>query len=195
VDLTTLPRGMVFIDLPNITSGGHAYGNIRFKFPNLAKVLTEGTRNVGIHAYVVNKGSRQELFREIDRSGINVVAVSPGKSVDGRLIFDLIVGALSDTYDIAILASGDRDYVRVVQKTHELHKSVWIASFEQSIALSLRAQADKFIKLDDHFADISFTKELFDATCADCGKPCKVPFKPVTGAPVYCLNCLPRHRK
>lgn len=158
-------------------------------------VYTNGTRNAGVFAYVVNKGSRQELFREIDRSGINVVAVSPGKSVDGRLIFDLIIGALSDSYDVCILASGDRDYVKVVQKAKELNKHVWIASFSDSIVQALEAQADKFIKLDDYLKEISFTRKLFDATCADCGNPCQVPFQPVTGAPIYCRNCLPKYRK
>jgi CxxC-x17-CxxC domain-containing protein len=28
-----------------------------------------------------------------------------------------------------------------------------------------------------------------DATCADCGKLCKVPFKPNGKKPVYCINC------
>lgn len=28
-----------------------------------------------------------------------------------------------------------------------------------------------------------------DATCADCGKACKVPFKPNGKKPVYCINC------
>jgi len=74
---------MAFIDFPNITSGGGAYGTMRIDFAGLAKVLTEGTRPVGVQAYVVNKGWRQELFREMDRSGLSVQAVSPGKSVDG----------------------------------------------------------------------------------------------------------------
>lgn len=28
-----------------------------------------------------------------------------------------------------------------------------------------------------------------DATCADCGKACKVPFKPNGKKPVFCINC------
>lgn len=33
------------------------------------------------------------------------------------------------------------------------------------------------------------TREMFDATCASCGKPCKVPFKPREDRPVYCSEC------
>jgi len=33
------------------------------------------------------------------------------------------------------------------------------------------------------------------AICSDCGKECEVPFKPTEGRPVYCQDCLPKHRK
>jgi CxxC-x17-CxxC domain-containing protein len=32
-------------------------------------------------------------------------------------------------------------------------------------------------------------RELFDATCAQCGVATRVPFKPVPGRPVYCKDC------
>ena len=38
-------------------------------------------------------------------------------------------------------------------------------------------------------------REMHDATCSDCGQPCQVPFKPMEGRPVYCRNCVPKHRK
>jgi len=30
--------------------------------------------------------------------------------------------------------------------------------------------------------------------CTDCGKTATVPFKPVAGKPVYCSECLSKHR-
>jgi CxxC-x17-CxxC domain-containing protein len=30
--------------------------------------------------------------------------------------------------------------------------------------------------------------------CTDCGKSAVVPFKPTAGKPVYCKECLPKHR-
>ena len=33
------------------------------------------------------------------------------------------------------------------------------------------------------------TREMFDATCANCGAECKVPFKPREVRPVYCSEC------
>lgn len=37
-------------------------------------------------------------------------------------------------------------------------------------------------------------REMFDAVCASCGKPCKVPFQPRDDRPVYCSDCFSRQR-
>ncbi len=35
----------------------------------------------------------------------------------------------------------------------------------------------------------SDSHEMFDAVCDECGKDCKVPFKPSTDKPIYCSDC------
>ncbi|MDO9540511.1 MAG: DNA-directed RNA polymerase [Methanocalculus sp.] len=37
-------------------------------------------------------------------------------------------------------------------------------------------------------------REMSKAVCSDCGCECEVPFKPTEGRPVYCRDCLPKHR-
>ena len=37
-------------------------------------------------------------------------------------------------------------------------------------------------------------REMFDAVCAECGAPCKVPFQPRSDRPVYCSDCFSRRR-
>lgn len=32
-------------------------------------------------------------------------------------------------------------------------------------------------------------REMFEAVCAQCGAPARVPFKPAAGRPVYCRDC------
>lgn len=32
-------------------------------------------------------------------------------------------------------------------------------------------------------------RQMYDAVCASCGKPCKVPFQPRSDRPVYCSDC------
>ncbi len=39
----------------------------------------------------------------------------------------------------------------------------------------------------------SFKREMHQATCADCGKECEVPFKPIEGRAVYCRDCYRKH--
>jgi CxxC-x17-CxxC domain-containing protein len=37
-------------------------------------------------------------------------------------------------------------------------------------------------------------KQMFDATCSECGTPTQVPFQPNPGRPVYCQACFARKR-
>ncbi len=34
---------------------------------------------------------------------------------------------------------------------------------------------------------------MYDAVCSDCGKDCKVPFKPTSGKPIYCSSCFEKY--
>jgi CxxC-x17-CxxC domain-containing protein len=35
---------------------------------------------------------------------------------------------------------------------------------------------------------------MFDAVCASCGKPTKVPFQPRNDKPIYCSECFAARR-
>jgi len=37
-------------------------------------------------------------------------------------------------------------------------------------------------------------REMFTATCGDCGKECQIPFRPRENRPVYCNECFSDHR-
>jgi CxxC-x17-CxxC domain-containing protein len=37
-------------------------------------------------------------------------------------------------------------------------------------------------------------REMFEATCSDCGNTAMVPFRPTSGKPVYCNDCFARRR-
>ena len=37
-------------------------------------------------------------------------------------------------------------------------------------------------------------RTIYPCTCADCGNKSEVPFQPKEGRPVYCRECLPKHR-
>ena len=37
-------------------------------------------------------------------------------------------------------------------------------------------------------------REMFTATCSNCGKEAQVPFRPTSGKPVYCSDCFALRR-
>jgi CxxC-x17-CxxC domain-containing protein len=39
------------------------------------------------------------------------------------------------------------------------------------------------------YGDRSSSRQMFRATCAECGRETEVPFKPTEGRPVYCRDC------
>lgn len=38
------------------------------------------------------------------------------------------------------------------------------------------------------------SREMFEATCSNCGKTAMVPFRPTSGKPVYCDDCFSQRR-
>lgn len=38
-------------------------------------------------------------------------------------------------------------------------------------------------------------REMYDAICAECGAPTKIPFVPRNDRPIYCSNCFQNHTR
>lgn len=38
-------------------------------------------------------------------------------------------------------------------------------------------------------------RQMYDTICAECGVETQVPFKPVEGRPVFCLDCFQRQKE
>ncbi|MGA3296661.1 MAG: NYN domain-containing protein [Candidatus Bathyarchaeia archaeon] len=140
-------RLMIFIDGANIFSAAYDKGAPRIKLDAMVPVVTEKQRNVGTRAYVKENDKREGFYQQLERKSIHIVRVSAGKSVDGRLIADMLVALLQNDFDIAVLCGGDRDYVQVVEFLKRRGKIVWVAAFDHSCNSWLRALADKFIDL------------------------------------------------
>jgi len=52
----------------------------------------------------------------------------------------------------------------------------------------------KIQELKSSHASQDVSPSMYDAVCHDCGGDCEVPFKPTQGRPVYCKDCLQKHR-
>lgn len=66
------------------------------------------------------------------------------KGVDVKLAVDMIRGAIQNQYDIAVLVSGDADFIPVIEaiRNIDLHKKIEIAFFQTGHSRNLREACD-----------------------------------------------------
>lgn len=69
------------------------------------------------------------------------------KGVDTLLAVDMLVGAFTGLYSVAILVAGDADFVPVVNEVRRRGVMVVLASNEQDMARDLRRAADRFVPI------------------------------------------------
>ena len=76
------------------------------------------------------------------------------KGVDIALTKDLLSHAFLDNYDVAVLFSGDGDYVPVVEEVKRLGKVVYVCSFASAgLSNELRIASDMFFENEPFFLD------------------------------------------
>lgn len=74
------------------------------------------------------------------------------KQVDTSLVADMILMAVHNTFDVAIVFSGDLDIAPAIDAVHALGKKAWVATFGQvGISRSLQRSAWGMIDLREHF--------------------------------------------
>jgi len=64
----------------------------------------------------------------------------------------------------------------------------------QSINVSCKKPKVLHIKQLEGVESRVSDKEMFKATCSECGQECEVPFKPDPSRPVYCRECWAKKR-
>lgn len=78
----------------------------------------------------------------------------PSKGVDIALACDALSNAFRDNYDVAVLITGDGDYVPLVEEVKRLGKLVHLVFFESNgLNQELRRACDSFQSLDDTFLE------------------------------------------
>lgn len=179
-------RGMAFIDFDNIAIPSKNFYNIQYlDFNELRNILLRGYRGVGCNVYLPHK--MRNVLGRIQTSGLSAFVVRPGKSVDGRLILDAILNADSNNFDTAIIASGDIDYVPLVNALKMKDKEVIIASFSRNLSHALENIADDVIDLDLEAPNLS--ARTYSHTCSNCGIEFQLSFR-FRGPDPLCKSCL-----
>ena len=106
--------------------------------------------------------NQQKFFAELSKiPGFHVVLCNMRKTIKGGkpeftvkgddiyLATDMVSLAYENKYDIAILVSGDGDFVPAIKRVQKLGKNVENAYFKVSRSTFLKEVCNKSIKLDD----------------------------------------------
>ncbi|WPM32698.1 NYN domain-containing protein [Hydrogenobacter sp. T-2] len=166
-------RVVIFIDGSNLF---HAirYMTIKIDYQRLVDFLREDRKLIRAYFYGaipqekdIKKNSpewesyiRQRRFlEELSLQGIKVKLAKlrklPSgeyveKEVDIMLATDMLSMAHMNTYDTAVLVSGDSDFSYTVEEVQRIGKRVENASFKRTSSYQLRKVCDRFLLLDDY---------------------------------------------
>ena len=158
-------RVMVFIDYRNIYEGCRFFEEYLGMYLFRLTQILVGTRDL-IGAYIfdgklpssgggdatvrMHNKFREQGFRVIARESL---AIRDGKvvqkEVDVSLACEMLEHALLNHFDVAIVISGDRDFVPAMQKVQAAGKRVEVAAFEDVYNEECKRVADIYYLLDD----------------------------------------------
>lgn len=135
------PKQLDLLKLPDILA--EEYDLIR---PYFFTSHSQGNRPYGFYDLLRKEGG----YRVTSKPRRNRGDHSIEKGVDIELATELIAHGFNESYDTAILVSGDDDYNRAVRYVQDRGKVVIGAMFDNNAAGNLKGTVDHFINLDDH---------------------------------------------
>lgn len=147
----------VFIDTQNLYHSARSIHNAKVNFGAVVKALVADRRIVRAIAYVVASESREEasFFEALRKSGIETkekdlqVFSNGAKKADWDVGLAIDAVRLSPKLDVAIIVSGDGDFVPLVEYLRSNGGcQVEAAAFGRSTSGKLREAVDDFTDLD-----------------------------------------------
>lgn len=160
-------RMIIFIDARNLLGGQEEFSNIVPKYQfGYSEMLAHFSKDFHIiRGYYYDgaphesqqSGGKKDFFNWLRHLGITlrlkeIDFSSPKPSQKGVDIFltsDMISLAYENAYDIAVIVSGDGDYVALIELVKSKGKKVWVVSFKSSLSDKLRKCADKVLVIDN----------------------------------------------
>lgn len=156
-------RAMLFVDAQNLINGAASYDDEGFNYDvnKLVGELTGGydlIRGYWFDSYKPGKlDQKQGFYTFLQTNGFRVETVelsgSEGdykeKEADIRLATELIARGFNDSYDVAVVITGDKDFLRAVQYVQDQGKVVKVAAFDHTMSGDLRRTADEYVHLND----------------------------------------------
>lgn len=174
---TPLDRVMIFIDCGNVYSGaidtaksnGSNMKPIQVDLYRMSTLLAGDRRLVGAYVFdgeydlmkcedwqthqTVNY-KRRKFHDRLRYLGfrVSISMIDPNtnkqKGTDVDMACEMVAQAFHDSFDVAIVVSGDKDFVPAIAKVRETGKRVEVASYNLCMASEMRNMCDRFTELD-----------------------------------------------
>lgn len=162
-------RVAVFIDAQNLY---HSAKNLYKRKVNFENVLKESVANrklIRATAYVITSesGEEQSFFEALEKLGIETktkdLQVFSGGAKKADWDVGLAIDAIkaSSKVDAVVIASGDGDFVPLVDYLKTIGCQVEVISFQKSSSSKLLEVCDDFIDMDERMNDFLMGKPKF----------------------------------
>lgn len=146
----------VLIDVQNLYHSAKNLYKARVNFREILKSAVSQRSLIRVFAYVVRTKTREEkpFFEALTKLGIETKVRDLQEFYGGLKKADWDVGITVDAIRIApsvdtiVLASGDGDFIQLVEYLKNQGKRVEIIAFERSASARLKEIADEFIDLE-----------------------------------------------
>lgn len=159
---------MIFIDGQNLFHGAKSYDEgYSVDYIELVEKLGEG-RDV-IRCYLFDsfepgkRDDKEGFYTFLETNGFRVNA-KPLRERDGTyvekgadigLATEMIARGFNDSYDVAVVVTGDDDFSRAIRYVQDQGKIVEVASFQANLSSNLKRVADQCTILDEVADEIS----------------------------------------
>ncbi len=148
----------VFIDTQNLYHSARNLYKARVNFGAVVRDVVAGRKLVRAVAYVITTeaGDEKNFFEALEKSGIETktkdlqIFASGSKKADWDVGLAVDAIKMSPRLDCVVIASGDGDFVPLVEYLQTNGVQVEVVSFGQSTSGKLREAVDEFVDLSDN---------------------------------------------
>ena len=162
---TVTLRSGLFVDAANLSASALRVHGGMFDFVSLLKDMSDRYSVGKAIAYIVKQRDADEkqsqsfmgFTKALRHAGYEIKQKTPRERKDGSVKADWDLGIAIDIvtfqqrFDTIIIASGDGDFLPLVQYLQKRQKKVVVAAFKHSASEPLLAAADDVLLLDDSF--------------------------------------------
>lgn len=147
----------VLIDVQNLYHSAKNLYNARVNFREVLKLAVSERNLIRVFAYVVRTktGEEKPFFDALTKLGIETRVRDLQEFYGGQKKADWDVGIVIDaikiapSVDVLVLASGDGDFISLVEYLKNRGKRVEVIAFGRSSSARLKEIADEFLDLED----------------------------------------------